>query len=75
MKVFFIWGSTCLGCFIFTYFCIPETKGLSLEQVDLLYQNSTPLTSVSYRRELIAQDIHVSDLNADTFHHDNVEKA
>ncbi|THH19244.1 hypothetical protein EW146_g1899, partial [Bondarzewia mesenterica] len=32
-KVFFIWGSTCLCCIIFTYFCVPETKGLSLEQV------------------------------------------
>ena len=62
VKVFFIWGSTCLGCFIFTYFCIPETKGLSLEQIDLLYENSTPLTSVRYRRELIAQDVHVANL-------------
>ncbi|TBU27241.1 MFS monosaccharide transporter [Dichomitus squalens] len=62
VKVFFIWGSTCLGCVIFTYFCIPETKGLSLEQIDILYENSTPLTSVKYRRELIAQNIHVSNL-------------
>jgi len=38
-KVFFIWGSTCLGCLIFTYFFIPETKGLSLEQVDELYND------------------------------------
>jgi hypothetical protein len=37
VKVFFIWGSTCLGCLLFTYFFIPETKGLSLEQVDELY--------------------------------------
>lgn len=62
VKVFFIWGSTCAGCVFFTYFCIPETKGLSLEQVDLLYQNSTPLTSVRYRRELIANDTHVADI-------------
>ncbi|KAI0955077.1 hypothetical protein AcW1_006768 [Taiwanofungus camphoratus] len=55
-KVFFIWGSTCAGAFVFTYFCIPETKGLSLEQVDALYQNSTPLTSARYRRELIAME-------------------
>ncbi|KAI0820337.1 MFS monosaccharide transporter [Trametes gibbosa] len=72
VKVFFIWGSTCAGCFIFTYFCIPETKGLSLEQVDLLYQNSTPLTSARYRTELIAQDLHVSDVkgNIDARHDD-----
>ncbi|KAJ7667077.1 monosaccharide importer [Mycena rosella] len=41
VKVFFIWGSTCAGCLIFTYFFIPETKGLSLEQIDLLYKEST----------------------------------
>ena len=70
VKVFFIWGSTCAGCLVFTYFCIPETKGLSLEQVDLLYQNSTPITSVKYRRELIAQDIHVADVKGDTYHQD-----
>ncbi|KAI0628433.1 AmMst-1 [Trametes polyzona] len=56
VKVFFIWGSTCAGCIAFTYFCIPETKGLSLEQIDLLYENSTPVTSPRYRRHLIAED-------------------
>ncbi|KAI0372720.1 MFS monosaccharide transporter [Pilatotrama ljubarskyi] len=66
VKVFFIWGSTCAGCVLFTYFCIPETKGLSLEQVDLLYQNSTPLTSTRYRKELIAQDVHISDVKGVT---------
>src|ERR1700737_2811212 len=39
VKVFFIWGSTCFGCLLFTYFFIPETKGLSLEQVDELYND------------------------------------
>ncbi|TFY59148.1 hypothetical protein EVJ58_g5973 [Rhodofomes roseus] len=71
-KVFFIWGSTCAGAFVFTYFFIPETKGLSLEQIDLLYQNSTPISSVAYRRELVANDVHVADHVADR-HHD--EKA
>ena len=74
-KVFFIWGSTCLGCLIFTYFCIPETKGLSLEQVDLLYQNSTPLTSGRYRQELIAQDLHISDMKHHEERHEDKETA
>lgn len=39
-----------------------QTKGLSLEQIDLLYQNSTPVTSTRYRREIIANDVHVSDV-------------
>ena len=54
-KVFYIWGSTCFCCIIFAYFCIPETKGLSLEQVDMLYQNVAPVHSVSFRRRLIAE--------------------
>ncbi|OAP60978.1 hypothetical protein AYL99_05982 [Fonsecaea erecta] len=36
-KVFFVWGGFCLLCLAFVYFCIYETKGLSLEQVDELY--------------------------------------
>jgi MFS transporter, SP family, sugar:H+ symporter len=54
-KVFYIWGTTCCTCIVFAYFCIPETKGLSLEQVDLLYQNVVPVHSVSYRKRLLAE--------------------
>ncbi|TFK29674.1 MFS monosaccharide transporter [Coprinopsis marcescibilis] len=54
VKVFFIWGSTCACCLIFTYFCVPETKGLSLEQIDLMYQEVYPWKSLAYRRRLIA---------------------
>jgi sugar porter (SP) family MFS transporter len=57
VKVFFIWGSTCLGCLIFTYFCIPETKGLSLEQIDLMYQHTYPVKAADYRRRLMAGEI------------------
>jgi SP family sugar:H+ symporter-like MFS transporter len=63
-KVFFIWGSTCLGCLVFTYFCVPETKGLSLEQIDILYQNTTPVKSVAYRNQLIAHNVHAADEEA-----------
>jgi sugar porter (SP) family MFS transporter len=31
-KVFFIWGSLCSACFVYSYFLVYETKGLSLEQ-------------------------------------------
>ncbi|KAF8887271.1 general substrate transporter [Gymnopilus junonius] len=56
VKVFFIWGSTCIGCLIFTYFFIPETKGLSLEQIDLLYRESSIIGSNSHRQHIIDQD-------------------
>lgn len=36
-KVFFIWGSCCAIAVAFTYFFIYETKNLTLEQVDELY--------------------------------------
>ncbi|KAM9886045.1 hypothetical protein OXX79_014437, partial [Metschnikowia pulcherrima] len=37
-NVFFIWGSCNFFCLVFAYFMIYETKGLSLEQVDELYE-------------------------------------
>jgi len=60
-KVFYIWGSTCFMCIIFAYFCIPETKGLSLEQIDVLYQNVAPVNSVSYRKRLLATGTELSE--------------
>jgi len=56
VKVFFIWGSTCAGCLIFAYFFIPETKGLSLEQIDLLYRESTITGSNKYRQQMLNQN-------------------
>ncbi|KXN87454.1 putative glucose transporter rco-3, partial [Leucoagaricus sp. SymC.cos] len=50
VKVFFIWGSTCACCLIFTWFCVPETKGLSLEQIDDMYQEVYPWQSHAWRR-------------------------
>ncbi|KAI0207013.1 high-affinity glucose transporter RGT2 [Astrocystis sublimbata] len=36
-KVFFIWFAACFICIGFVYFLVYETKGLSLEEVDDLY--------------------------------------
>ncbi|KAF7785061.1 hypothetical protein Agabi119p4_1226 [Agaricus bisporus var. burnettii] len=47
-KVFFVWGSTCAAAFVFTWFCIPETKGLSLEEIDDMYREVYPWQSVSW---------------------------
>lgn len=37
-KIFFIWFGCCFLCIAFVYFFIYETKGLSLEEVDQLYE-------------------------------------
>jgi SP family sugar:H+ symporter-like MFS transporter len=54
-KVFFVWGGTCLLCTLFAYFFIIETKGLSLEEVDELYANTTPIKSAAANREVKAR--------------------
>lgn len=48
-KVFFIWGSLCACCFVYAYFLVPETKGLTLEQVDRMFEETTPRTSSKWR--------------------------
>ncbi|KAK4964412.1 hypothetical protein LTR66_012300 [Elasticomyces elasticus] len=48
-KVFFIWGALCTACVIFAYFMVPETKGLTLEQVDKMLEETTPRTSAKWR--------------------------
>ncbi|KAF6230876.1 hypothetical protein HO173_010992 [Letharia columbiana] len=47
-KVFFVWGALCVCCFIYAYFLIPETKGLSLEQVDRMMEETTPRNSAKW---------------------------
>jgi MFS family permease len=47
-KVFWIWGSTCTCCILFAYFLVPETRGLSLEQVDKMLEETTPSKSATW---------------------------
>ncbi|KAK5167402.1 uncharacterized protein LTR77_007101 [Saxophila tyrrhenica] len=48
-NVFFVWGALCTFAFIYSYFLIPETKGLSLEQVDKMMEETTPRTSAKWK--------------------------
>ncbi|KAL3458212.1 general substrate transporter [Aspergillus heterothallicus] len=48
-RVFFIWGSLCSCAFVYTYFLVPETKGLTLEQVDRMMEETTPRTSAKWK--------------------------
>jgi SP family sugar:H+ symporter-like MFS transporter len=61
-KVFFIWGALCTACFIYAYILIPETKGLSLEQVDRMLEETTPRTSAAWKpRSTFAADMGITD--------------
>ncbi|KAK2052543.1 general substrate transporter [Colletotrichum caudatum] len=47
-SVFFVWGGLCTCALVYTYFLVPETKGLSLEQVDKMMEETTPRTSAKW---------------------------
>lgn len=42
-------GGLCTCCLVYAYFLVPETKGLSLEQVDQMLEETTPRTSARWR--------------------------
>lgn len=42
-KVGFIFGGVVLLSFAFIYFCVPECKGKTLEQIDWLFSNGVAL--------------------------------
>ncbi|OAQ63712.1 sugar porter (SP) family MFS transporter [Pochonia chlamydosporia 170] len=48
-SVFFIWGGLCTCALVYTYFLVPETKGLSLEQVDKMMEETTPRHSAKWK--------------------------
>jgi len=57
-SVFFIWGGLCSCAFVYSYFLVPETKGLSLEQVDKMMEETSPRTSSKWRpRETYASTV------------------
>jgi MFS family permease len=69
-NVFFVWGILCTCAFIFAYFLVPETKGLTLEQVDRLFEETTPRTSskwkptTTYAAQMGGKDGHMEVENA-----------
>ncbi|KAK3376381.1 general substrate transporter [Lasiosphaeria ovina] len=48
-SVFFIWGGLCTIALVYTYLFVPETKGLSLEQVDKMMEETVPRTSAKWK--------------------------
>jgi hypothetical protein len=61
-KVFFLWGGLCCVSLTFAYFLVPETKGLSLEQVDKMLEEVSPRSSSKWvPRGTFAADMGVAD--------------
>jgi len=61
-NVFFMWGGLCCISFIFAYFFVPETKGLTLEQVDKMLEETTPRTSRKWKpHSTFASEMHLDE--------------
>ncbi|CAM1502544.1 Fc.00g045280.m01.CDS01 [Cosmosporella sp. VM-42] len=72
-SVFFIWGGLCTCAFVYSYYLVPETKGLSLEQVDKMMEETTPRTSGKWKpHQTFAQTIGAGEyLEKSTVEHEN----
>jgi sugar porter (SP) family MFS transporter len=61
-SVFFLWGSLCACCFVYAYLLVSETKGLTLEQVDRMMEETTPRTSAKWKpHSTFASDMGISE--------------
>lgn len=52
-KVGFIFGSTAVCAIVFTLLCVPECKGRSLEEIDQLFIQGTPLRKFKTARVVL----------------------
>ncbi|GJN93220.1 hypothetical protein Rhopal_006267-T1 [Rhodotorula paludigena] len=68
-KVFFIWGGVSVLAIIFVFLLVPETKGLSLEQVDALFREYKTAPQASKIRARLLEE------NAQNDDHDAYKKA
>ncbi|CZT49004.1 probable high-affinity glucose transporter RGT2 [Rhynchosporium secalis] len=72
-RIFFLWGSLCFLCVVYAYVLIPETKGLTLEQVDRMLEETTPRTSAKWvPHSTYAAEMGMTDKKRETAKH--VEK-
>ncbi|TQS38220.1 hypothetical protein Golomagni_01281 [Golovinomyces magnicellulatus] len=73
-KIFFIWFGCCFFCIAFVWFFIYETKGLSLEQVDEMYNEvSVASKSVLWKPSAQENNLVSGDDQAEEFKEDKIQ--
>lgn len=65
-----VWGSTCIVAGLFAYLFVPETRGLTLEQVDKMMDEVTALKSSKWR----VHDTFMHEMNVTRLQHDTPSK-
>ena len=53
---FFVYGTFCFSMFLFVWFLIPETKGMSLEKMDDLFGITELIKNIEADREAHTHD-------------------
>lgn len=54
--------TTCGLCIVYAYYLVPETKGLTLEQVDRMFEETTPRESSKWvPHSTFAHDVGMSE--------------
>lgn len=54
---YIFFASWCFIAAIFSYFCVPETKGLTLEQMDSAFKDGAAAEELEIRREVVKEGI------------------
>lgn len=47
-RMFFLWGGLCGCAYVYTYLLVPETKALTLEQIDMMLEDTIPRLSTGW---------------------------
>jgi len=73
-KITFVWAGFIAASFVFIFFCVPETKGLAIDEIDALFLSGTPAwRSKQFRRSQEAQEILTSEKRRrNSGHHEKV---
>lgn len=54
-KTSYLWAGTCLICFVWCYFRLPEPKGLTYLELDLLFEKRVKARKFSHIKNTLAQ--------------------
>lgn len=64
-KVCFVYAGTSLFCLLWCYFRLPETKGLSYLELDILFEKKAPAVKFGQVQNRLAQSAYMTASNAE----------